>query len=143
MPEPEVTAEEWLAIQDQAAREEDPYREITETNVVDDEIMPEPDRDRPTAETEDVRDVAAREPAAVNEDEVRVPSAEESAGSIEKAQRALREIEEREAADAAREADDARAGQLTRWHGDDQVVEHHEQESERERELVLDAGGPV
>ena len=133
MPEPEVTAEEWLAIQDQAVREEDLHREITETDVVDDELVPEPDRDLPTTTSDDVRDVAAREPIAVNEDEVRLPTAEESADSIEKAQRALCEIEEREAADAAREAEEARASELTRWHGDDQVVEHQAERASRTR----------
>ena len=70
---------------------------------------------------EDIRDVAAAEPAPVDEDVVRVPSADEMAESVRRAQRALAEIRAREAADAEREVDESRVDQLARWHEDDQA----------------------
>jgi hypothetical protein len=74
---------------------------------------------------EDIRDIAAVEPPAVEEEMVRVPSRPpmrwptRSAGS----QRALAEIQEREAADAERELYETRVDQLVRWHEDDQVAQ--------------------
>ncbi len=141
-PEPEVTAEEWLAIHDQAMNDDDMHRDITETDIAaEHEAVPtaEPNRDVVDTATDDIRAVTAAEPAAAEEDEVRVPSADESADSVEKARRALREIEEREASDAAREAEDNRSEQLTRWHAEDQVSEHAVDETrELDHEPVLD-----
>ena len=113
-PEPEVTAEEWLALHDEAMRAEDPHREITD---LADEHVDEMGDAEPV---EDIRDVAAAEPAPVDEDVVRVPSGEEMAESVRRAQRALAEIRARDVADAEREVDESRVDQLTRWHEDDQ-----------------------
>jgi conjugative relaxase-like TrwC/TraI family protein len=132
-PEPEVTAEEWLAAHAAAMCAEDPHREITdEAELVD---AHEPARDRPEAPLQDVREIAAGEPPIADEDVVRVPSGDETAETIRRAQRALREIEEREAADAAREQDE-RADQLTRWHLEDRAVE-------QQAEAELDDGAPA
>jgi hypothetical protein len=70
----------------------------------------------------DIRDTAAAEAPQTGEDDVRVPSAAESAGTVERAQRALREIRQREAADAQREAQTQRAEQLTRWRAADKAA---------------------
>ena len=51
---------------------------------------------------------------------MRVPSGEEMAESVRRAQRALAEIRARDAADAEREVDESRVDQLARWHEDDQ-----------------------
>jgi len=65
----------------------------------------------------DLRKIAATEPAPVDEHTARVPTAEETAESIQRAQRALTEIAERDAADQAR-AEHERAADLARWHTD-------------------------
>lgn len=87
-------------------RAEDPYREIPEP-------VDEFERERTQEDVYDVREIAATEPAPLAEDVVRVPSGDETAESIRRAQRALREIEAREAADA----EAARSEQAARWPG--------------------------
>ncbi|MEJ7744426.1 MAG: hypothetical protein WKF73_18920 [Nocardioidaceae bacterium] len=145
-PEQQVTAEEWLAAHHAEQRVEDPHRVITETDVDDqrddqvDDDMPaldDADNDAPSTEQEDaraaerdrvevpepdVREVAAAEPAPVEEDVVRVPSADETARAIEDANRALIEMQAREAADVHAE-EQHRAAELTRWHTDDQTAD--------------------
>ncbi|MQA12836.1 MAG: relaxase domain-containing protein [Pseudonocardiaceae bacterium] len=89
----------------------------------------------------DVRDAAADEPARGNEDAVHVPSADETADSVQRAQRALAEIRTRTAAEE-REAAEHRAEQLARWHAQDQTAEHqHERTAERDS-LAVGIGGP-
>ncbi|MPZ67342.1 MAG: relaxase domain-containing protein [Pseudonocardiaceae bacterium] len=92
-------------------------------------VEPFPDRAGPVSETgaPDVRDVAADGPAPVEEDTVRVPAADETADSVQRAQRALAEIRARHALEE-RDAADQRAEQLTRWHADDQTTEHQARE---------------
>jgi hypothetical protein len=69
----------------------------------------------------DVRDLAAEEPAPPDVDGVRTPSAEETADSIGRAQRALAEIQQRRTVEQREAAETARTEQLTRWHADDTV----------------------
>jgi hypothetical protein len=153
-----VTAEEWLAVEREDARIEDPYREITDeaefadvaeqrawdvaaapdeaVHDADPERRPTPagsSRDDPQAEAKehseplvetnvpDVRDVAADEPTPPEVDGVRTPSAEETADSIGRAQRALVEMQQRRTAEQREAAEAARTEQLTRWHVDDTV----------------------
>lgn len=80
--------------------------------------------ERPVAEQpdHDIREVAADEPRPQAEDDVRVPSADETAAAVESAQRALAEIRAREIADAAAE-EQHRADQLSHWHDHDQIAE--------------------
>ena len=143
-PEQQVTAEEWLAAHHAEQRVEDPHRVITETDVDDrrdDQVddlpaLDDADNDAPSTEQEDdraaerdrvdvpepdVREIAAAEPAPVEEDVVRVPSADETARAIEEANRALIEMQAREAADTHAE-EQHRAAELTRWHTDDQTA---------------------
>jgi len=140
-PEQQVTAQEWLAAHHADAIAEDPHRAITETDVdhqtdqhVDDDMLDDgpvrteqPDDTAPQREVvevpePDVREVAAVEPAPVEEDVVRVPSAGETARAIEDANRALIEMQAREAADAQAE-EEHRAAELTRWHTNDQTAD--------------------
>jgi hypothetical protein len=81
----------------------------------------------------DIRQVAAEEPAQVDEDEVRVPTAEETADIVARAQRALAEMERRRAAEERHAADEVRAEQLARWHADDHAAEadHSDQRSDQ------------
>jgi hypothetical protein len=73
----------------------------------------------------DIREVAAAEEQITEADVPRVPSADETAEAVRRAQRALIEIQHRRAAEerhAAAEAED-RAEELSRWHTDDSTAE--------------------
>jgi conjugative relaxase-like TrwC/TraI family protein len=96
------------------------------TEELDEIDAPGPEEPQPVTETgvPDVRDDAEAEPAPVSEDDVRVPSADETADSVQRAQRALAEIGARHALEEREAADHQRAEQLVRWHADDQAVEH-------------------
>lgn len=74
----------------------------------------------------DVRETAAMEPEVADEHTVRVPTVCETAESIQRAQRALAEIERR---NAEARAEQERAEQLTRWHADDREAEAHAADS--------------
>jgi conjugative relaxase-like TrwC/TraI family protein len=111
-PEPVVTAEEWLAAHREDLAAEDPHRRITDESDFAD--VPEATAAADAAETDvrDIREVAEREPAPVNEDAVRVPTAAETSTALDEARRALAEMQAREVVDA--EAD--RRDQLAEWH---------------------------
>lgn len=145
-----VTAEEWLAEHTAAQQAEDPHREITDDYELTDQAAAR-ERDEATVagdiapvdtvETDvpDVRDLAADEPAPVDEDVVRVPPAEETAHSIDQAQRALHEIAAREAVEAEQAAEEARAEQLARWHADDTAEALEAVEAQKQRVVSVDA----
>lgn len=59
--------------------------------------------------------------------DARVPSTDESAETVRKAQRTLAEIDARTIADEAREAEESRAAELTRWYESDEAVIEQEQ----------------
>ncbi|GAA3249529.1 hypothetical protein GCM10017691_60660 [Pseudonocardia petroleophila] len=125
-PEQRVTAEEWLDAHDQAVAADDRYLEITESDLATDDHHRTEHRD----DDVDVREIAADEPRAMGEDAVRVPSADETADSIDGARRSLAEIRAREALDG-REASEHRAAELAHWHADDQAaVDEHTDEHE-------------
>jgi hypothetical protein len=111
-PEQKVTAEEWMEADKEAALADDAHREITETDLADDM------RVHPSLEphVDDLRQVAEVEPTQAEEGTVRVPTAEETTAAMSRARRALAEIRNRDAVDAAEEA---RNAQLTQWHQDD------------------------
>jgi conjugative relaxase-like TrwC/TraI family protein len=123
-----VAAEEHLAAHDQA----DDQREITdETDLADVAAQREADRravgrepHRDAAETGlvDIRDTA-RDVRRGREDQVRVPTADETTDALRRAHRALAEIRARGVDDARRAADDARTEQLARWHQHDRAAE--------------------
>ncbi|MFD8500137.1 MobF family relaxase [Amycolatopsis sp. NPDC059657] len=124
-----VTTAEWLAAHAEATAAEDVHRDVVdeadladvvEQRAVDTaavEPLPHPD----AAETgvDDVRDIADGEPAVVSAQEVRVPSAEETADTITRAQRALREIAARQAMEENHAAEEAQAAELARRHSVD------------------------
>jgi hypothetical protein len=123
-----TTGEEWLAHQAAAMRTEDPHREIHDDHELADAIPPlgdvVTDDHGPGAETPapDIRDLAAAEPPRIEDDAVRVPSADETADNLARAQRALAETRQRQADEQRHAAEQARAQQLTRWHTDDQTT---------------------
>lgn len=127
--EPAVTAEEWLAERRASDEAEDPHRQIIEDYELFD-TQQDRDADLATAGREpapnepsanpapDIRTepFAATEP--VDDDSVRVPSAEETADAVRRAQRALVELRQRRAAEEQHEADEQneRDDDLAHWH---------------------------
>ncbi|HEY2203332.1 MAG TPA: TrwC relaxase, partial [Pseudonocardia sp.] len=94
--------------------------------------------DESAAMVPDIRAVAQDEPDPVDEHTVRVPTAEETAESIRRAQRALVEIAERDAADQARATEAERAAQLARWHADD--TQKRDGRGDERQDTASDAG---
>ncbi len=115
----------WRAV-DTELRSDDEHRKITDDADFADlasqreadrgAVNVRPDPDAAETAVRDIRDVSAVERRRDREDQVRVPSADETADAIRRAHRALAEIHAREAADGRRVADDARIEQLVRWH---------------------------
>jgi len=155
--EERTTAEEWLAAHAEVQQAEDPHRQVTDDADLAD-VAAERDADVRTAEptphsdaaetnVPDIRDVAATEPAQDGEDLVRVPSADQTAAAISRAQRALAEIEHRRAVEERRAAEEARAEQLTRWHADDRADRAAEQTADlvdaRDRIPVMELSTPL
>ena len=129
-----TTAEEWITAHrdDQAA--EDQHREITDetelTHVAEQReadlagIEREPAADAAETNVRDIREQATDEPkrtARTEDDWTRIPTADETADTITRAQRALAELEQRRADEQRREAEEARSRQLDHWHRDDQL----------------------
>ncbi len=86
----------------------------------------------------DIRQEAADEPErddGHDPDAVRVPSADETAESVRRAQRALAELRQRQVVEEQRAADEARDDELARWHTD--TAADNTETTERE---PLDAG---
>jgi len=139
-PDDHVTADEWLAAHRAAQLAEDPHREIhDEADLADDPAAAadaaEDTRDdvvaTPVVETAvpDVRDTATPDPIEHQEPAQRrqVPTADETAAAVARAQTALAEIEARRQADTAREAEATaqatRSEELTRWAEQDRAAE--------------------
>jgi hypothetical protein len=135
--ERDTTAEGWLDAHRADQAVEDQHREITDDHdltdlaAARDADQREADADASTdaAETNaaDIRDQAARElkrePRAEH-DWTRVPTADQTADTISRAQRALAELEARAIAEQRRDADEARGRQIARWHADDRAAQH-------------------
>lgn len=134
---PLVTAREWLAAHDAEARTEDRHRLITDDHDLAD-AADQRARDQrnagagqPTAESaevpsRDIREQAGDEKAGEKpriddraRDAVRVPTAEETAESVRRAQRALQELKHRQAG-AARHAEDEARDETSRRHVEQQ-----------------------
>jgi conjugative relaxase-like TrwC/TraI family protein len=125
-----VTADEHLAARAQVAADD---AEITdEADLADVAAQREADRravdrepHRDAAETglADIRDSTDHDPRRSREDEVRVPTADETTDALRRAHRALAEIRARDADDARCAAHDARTEQLTRWHRQDRAAD--------------------
>ncbi len=108
-------------------REDDQYREITdEADLADVEAERETDRrtvgdDRQhpdAAETivPELADLSDGKPLRQRDDQVRVPTTDETQDNLSRARRALTQIEDRDLADKRRAVEQARADQLARWH---------------------------
>ena len=131
-----VTAEEWFDAHRADQAVEDQHRAITDEHDLTDvaeqrdqaqrEAQPE-SRDAAETRLPDIREQAAAEPKRAprgdDNDWTRVPTADQTADSITRAQRALNEIRQRDADDRRREADQARTRQLDHWHHDDRNAE--------------------
>ncbi len=144
-PDDRTTVAEWLAAQraDQAA--EDRHREIT-----DEAQLYDPARDagvaaatdEPMLETAvpDVRDVSTPDTAEhADPQRGRVPSTDETAAAVTRAQIALAEIAARREADALREAEhDERGETLTRWSDQDRTAEAAGEHSRGDDALARD-----
>jgi conjugative relaxase-like TrwC/TraI family protein len=108
----------------------------------------EPVADRAVLESQapaDIREVAAGEERVVESDVPRVPSADETAEVVRRAQRALIEIQHRREAEerfAAAEAA-ARAEELARWHADDTNAEQATTATATAADQAADDHGPV
>jgi hypothetical protein len=121
-----TTAEDWLAAQAEAQHAEDRDRHITDeadlTEVAEQRTTdtrtaePTPHIDAADTSLPDIRETLTTDLSTAPEDDVRIPSAAETADTIAKAQRALAEIEQRRVQDERAAAEEARAEQLTRWH---------------------------
>jgi hypothetical protein len=150
-----ITAAEWLAEHEAAQTAEDAHRQVTdETDLAqvaaqreaDLRVLDEQPADAVEAAPPDIRAIAAAEPEQVDEDLVRVPTADETADIIARAQRALAEMERRRAAEEQRAADEARAEQLTRWHADDHTADTDridQRSDQREHEPALTMATPL
>ncbi|MFC6156115.1 MobF family relaxase [Kribbella jiaozuonensis] len=94
------------------------------------------DADQVSAEPRtDLREATAGEERVLEADDLRVPTAEETAEAVRRAQRALIEVRQRDSADAQREADEdaLRDEELARWHDHDQ---HHLEQYEQQPETI-------
>jgi hypothetical protein len=145
---PGVTAKEWLAAHDADLRAEDPHRPVTGEHELA-ETSDQRARDQRDAGPKELAPEAAattlsdiREESAedgdsrgrgsdTRADAVRIPTAEETAESVRRAQRALQELRQRQAADARRANDDARDDASHRQANPDQHLS--------EQELPIDA----
>ncbi|MGW1341337.1 MobF family relaxase [Kribbella sp. NPDC002412] len=93
----------------------------------------------------DIREVAAGEETVAESDVPRVPSADETAEAVRRAQRALIEIQHRREAEERHAADDAeaRAEELARWHADDTAAEQANTSPTTATDQATDDHGPV
>lgn len=120
-PEQHVTAEEWLTAHEHAQRLDDAHREITaEHELIDHDAVDHEFVHQLPAQPDapaDIREITAAEQPEVGEDAVRVPTADETAAALERAHRAVAEINARTVYDHDHDHDLAdRAAQLTTWH---------------------------
>ena len=119
-----VTPTEWLAAHQAEQAEADLHRPITSEHDLADIGR---QRDSDVAATTpaghaagtDVPDARDRRAADIPDERGRVPTAEDSAAAILRAQEALREIEQRRQLDQRRVDEEDRVRQLTRWAADD------------------------
>jgi len=119
--QPLVTADEWLDVHHAHMAEDDQHREVTAEHDLTENVQArvadaatvEP-WDAAEVDVADVRDVAAAEDPVVESEEMRVPSAEETAEEIDRAQRALREIAARQVVEQRHADEEAQATEMYR-----------------------------
>jgi conjugative relaxase-like TrwC/TraI family protein len=131
----DTTAEHWLEAHQADQAVEDQHRQITDehdlTDLAEaretDQRAAEPVASNAAADTAlaDIRDHTAAEPkrqVRVEHDWTRVPTAEQAADSVGRAQRALAELEARQAQERRHQAEEDREWQIARWRADDHAA---------------------
>jgi conjugative relaxase-like TrwC/TraI family protein len=124
-----TTAEQRLADQRRGIAADDRHRQITDehdlAHVVEQQdadlraVQPEPHRAAAETNLPDIREEAAREPKRADrgeDDWTRVPTADETADHLARAQRAIGEIQQRRREDRRRADEEAQSHQLASWH---------------------------
>jgi conjugative relaxase-like TrwC/TraI family protein len=124
-----TTADQRLADQRHGLAEDDRHRQVTGEHELSDVIehrdaelratQTEPHRDAAETNLSDIRDLAAGEPerpTRAEDDWTRVPTPDQTADHVTRAQRALAELEQRREADQRRAGEEARSHQLAEWH---------------------------
>lgn len=142
--EPPVTAKVWLAAHAAEARSEDPHRPITEDQDLAEAVDQRARDQRDAGPGEPPPGSAERSPQDIREtaagttdsgstsardrdgDAVRVPTADETAESVRRAQRALQELKHRQAADGR--------------HAEDEASRRHTEQQERENQYDMRTG---
>jgi conjugative relaxase-like TrwC/TraI family protein len=137
-----TTAEQRLADQRRGIAVDDRDRQITDerdlTQVVEQQdadlraIQPKPHEDAAETNLADIRELAAREPKradGVEDDWTRVPTSDETADHLARAQRAIGELRRRQREDQRRVDEEAQTRQLATWHH-----EHTAQHAARQRD---------
>ena len=132
----DTNADQWLEAHRAEQTAEDQHREITDEHDLADHVEErdearrtvEPRQPADTAETNvtDVRDQAADDPKRTprtEHDWTRVPTADETADTITRAQRAIAELEARTAQDRRHADEQARSRQVADWHQRDRAAE--------------------
>jgi conjugative relaxase-like TrwC/TraI family protein len=132
----DTTAEQWLEAHRAEQAVEDQHRQITDdhdlTDLAEardtDHRATEPVASAEAADTNivDIRERAAREAKPephAEHDWTRVPTADQTADSISRAQRALAELEARHADERRHEAEEDRERQISRWRADDHATQ--------------------
>lgn len=138
-----VTADEWLAAEDAARRADDEHHAIGEHDLELDRDDPRADAGRGSTiepDAADIRDTTTPDPTERAEpaQRRRVPAADEAAAALDRAQRALAEITDRQHAEAAAAAhaaerepdDDTRLAELARWADDDRTSDMERSQDE-------------
>ncbi|MBW0101638.1 MobF family relaxase [Pseudonocardia sp. KRD291] len=120
--DPPVTAEEWNAAHDAAQRDEEPHRDITDTDLSDDrdehdqahadrfsdDHLGKDEAAAVETDAEDIRDAADRDPVRAHVTHDRVAPSDESAENAERARRTLAELAARQAYEASQTAEEDR-----------------------------------
>ncbi len=138
-----VTAADWLDAHQAAEAEEDQHRDVHPDDVADDELLHNAQAaEQLDAAAPDIRDTSTPERTEDRDPVVRhrVPTVDETADAVARAQASLREIEARQAADAERAAaeaarqaeEQARADELAQWANTDTDTETADTSSEQE-----------
>ena len=133
--ERDTTADQWLEAHHDDQAVEDQHRNISDehdlADVAEDRdealrtVEPRPSADAAETSVAEIREQAGAElkrTPRTEHDWSRVPTADETADSIARAQRALAELEAREAQDQRRVDEQARARQLAYWHHRDRAA---------------------
>ena len=148
-----VTADEWAEAHATAVAAEDAYREIHDEHelaeVIDDRAQDRqavdvqaPEVDQAEVAPVDIRvETADVVPDDDQHDAIRVPTEDETAASVDRARRAVRELHHRTAVEEERAGDEARDIELATWRGHDDDTSGRE--ARVTAETVAENNGPT